>query len=329
MRFFNFFRLHAKALIVVALLLTIADPPPAGAARQTPLPGALRVALLPILDTFPFHVARARGYFSAAGLRVEAVPVGSGLERDQLMQAGAVDGMLNEMTSTANFNRDSARAVIVAVARRAEPQPPLFRLLAAPGSGIKTARDLADVPIGVSKNTIIEYVTDRLMSAAGVETARVVKKSVPVIPERYQLLLQGRLKAATLPDPLAKSALAAGAVNIIDDSMLPVHSISVLTFSTAALELKPEAVKAFLKAWDRAAGEINAAPEAHRALLLNSIRVPENVRETYRIPPFARGELPSAAQWDDMMKWMVSKNLLPAPLPYAPSFSSEYLPMTK
>ena len=57
---------------------------------------SLKVALLPILDTFPFYVAEAQGYFDRYGVTVEAVPVGSGLERDQLMQSGAIDGMLNE-----------------------------------------------------------------------------------------------------------------------------------------------------------------------------------------------------------------------------------------
>lgn len=289
----------------------------------------LKVALLPILDTFPFHVAKERGYFTAAGLKVEAVPVGSGLERDQLMQAGAVDGMLNEMTSTANFNRNAIQVVIVASARQAGPQSPLFRLLAAPDSGLKVPLDLSGVPIAVSKNTIIEYVTDRLLTASGVAETRIVKKSVPVIPERYQLLLQGQLKAATLPDPLAKSALAAGAVNIIDDSQFPRYSVSVLTFRTETLQKRPAAIIAFLEAWDRAATDINAAPEAHRGLLLKSIRVPKNIQQTYQIPPFARGEVPSVQQWDDMMKWMVSKTLLTAPLPYDQSISTDYLPKTK
>ena len=290
---------------------------------------SLKVALLPILDTFPFHVAQERGYFIAAGLTVEAVPAGSGLERDQLMQAGAVDGMLNEMTSTANFNREAIQVVTVAAARRASPQSPLFRILAAPDSGLKTPLDLSGVPIGVSKNTIIEYVTDRLLTASGVQTARIEKKSVPVIPERYQLLLQGQLAAATLPDPLAKSALAAGAVNIIDDSRFPRYSVSVLTFRAETLQKRPQAVIAFLKAWDRAAADINAAPEAHRALLLKSIRVPKNIQQTYQIPPFARGEVPSERQWDDMMEWMVSKTLLTAPLPYNQSISTDFLPKTK
>ena len=297
--------------------------------QETARLGTLKVALLPILDTFPYHVAEHKGYFKDVGLDVEIVPVGSGLERDQLMQAGAIDGMLNETTSAANFNRDKQQVVIIAAARKATPNYPLFRLLAAPGSGIQSPSGLAGIPIGVSKNTIIEYVTDRLLTAAGINPSDITKKSVPVIPERYQLLLQGQLKAATLPDPLAKSALEAGAINIIDDTRFPEYSISVLTFSTESLKNKPESVKAFLRAWDKAAGNINEAPENYRNLLLKSIRVPKNIQQTYRIPPFARREVPSETQWDDMMKWMVTRDLLPAPLPYTRSISTRYLPKIK
>jgi hypothetical protein len=35
----------------------------------------------------------------------------------------------------------------------------------------------------------------------------VIKQSLPVIAERHQLLLQGQIKAATLPEPLANSAM--------------------------------------------------------------------------------------------------------------------------
>ena len=66
----------------------------------------LEIALLPILDALPFYVAEKNGYFRENQVAVRAIPVGSGLERDQLMQAGEIDGMLNEMISAANFNRD-------------------------------------------------------------------------------------------------------------------------------------------------------------------------------------------------------------------------------
>ena len=322
----KFFRIPLIWAAVFLLALCALVYAPVAGSQKTARLGTLKLALLPILDTFPYHVAKQKGYFSKAGLNVEAVPVGSGLERDQLMQAGAIDGMLNEMASAANFNREKQQVVIVAAARKATAEYPLFRLLAAPNSGLQTPSDLAGIPIGVSKNTIIEYVTDRLLAASGIKPSDITKKSVPVIPERFQLLLQGHLKAATLPDPLAKSALEAGAVNIIDDTKYPLYSVSVLTFSTDSLKNKPEAVKTFLKAWDEAAADINGAPESYRDLLLKSIRVPKNIQQTYRIPPFARGEVPTETQWDDIIKWMVAKNLLSSPLPYTLSISTSYLP---
>ena len=295
-------------------------------AQQGAKAGPLKVALLPILDALPYYVAESEGYFVEYGVDVTAVPVASGLERDQLMQAGAIDGMLNEMITTANFNRSRVQVQSVISARKAYPDYPLFRLLSAPGSSLNSSGDLAGVPIGISKNTIIEYVTDRLLTAEGLAAKAIVKKSVPVIPERYQLLLQGQLQAATLPDPLAKSALAAGAGEIIDDSAYPGYSVSVLSFSIKSLKNNAHAVRLFLKAWDRAAAAINKNPESFRGLLLKKIRVPKNVQSTYQIPPYPRREVPAAGQWADVMNWMTANGLLVSELSYDDSITADYLP---
>jgi NitT/TauT family transport system substrate-binding protein len=306
--------------LILVVLMTAGFPTKLGAQTDH----SLKVALLPILDTFPFYVAEARGYFNR--FAVTAIPVSSGLERDQLMQAGAIDGMLNEMATTANFNREQTRVRIVANARKAYPHYPLFRILSAPGSGLSSPADLKGIPIGIAKNTIIEYVTDRLLAAEGLSPDQIVKKSVPAIPERYQLLLQGQLKAATLPDPLAKSALESGAGAVVDDSTHPLYSISVLSFKIEALKIKADAVRQFLKAWNQAAQDINADPESYRSLLLQKIRVPKNIQQTYRIPPFPMREIPAAESWADVMEWMVSKGLLNAPIPYKDSITADYLP---
>jgi NitT/TauT family transport system substrate-binding protein len=311
---------------LLMVLLMMAGLPTHLFAQKAQPASALKVALLPILDTLPFHAAQAKGYFKRYGVSVTAVPVGSGLERDQLMQSGAIDGMLNEMGTTANFNRERIQAQIVVSARKAYPHYPLFRLLSAPGSGFASPADLKGIPIGISKNTIIEYVTDRLLAASGLAPNQIAKKSVPVIPERFQLLLQGQLKAATLPDPLAKSALEAGAGAIVDDSTHPRYSVSVLSFNIQSLKTKADAVRQFLKAWNQAAQDINTDPESYRRLLLQKIRMPKNIQQTYRIPPFPLREVPNAEQWADVMDWMVSKGLLKAPLPYKGSITTDYLP---
>jgi NitT/TauT family transport system substrate-binding protein len=306
--------------------LIVLGPIHAAQAKSGAQKKELKIALLPILDVLPFYAAEAEGFFAGGGFKITAVPVASGLARDGLMQAGEIDGMLNEMTTTGSFNRDGVRIKILISARKAYTRVPMFRVLASPKSGFTTPADLAGVPIGVSKNTIIEYVTDRMLRAKGISREQIIVKSVPVIPERYQLLMQGRLKAATLPDPLGISALAAGAVSMVDDSAYPRYSVSVLSFSVKALEDKGDGIRFFLKAWDRAAEKINANPEAYRALLLKKIRVPRNVQEGYPVPFYPRKEVPGPEQWADVMNWMVEKGLLDSPLTYKDSVTTAFLP---
>lgn len=298
--------------ILVALMLTISFAMPSGAAEAA----RLRIALLPIPDVLPVYVALEQGYFKEAGIAVEPISVGSALERDQLMQAGRIDAMINELAGTASFNRDKALMQTVAVARAPKGDSPLFRILAAPGSDIDTPEELAGVPIAVSMNTVIEYLTDRILQDKGLPRERIVKQSVPVLPERMQLLLSGQIKAATLPDPLAFAAMKAGARVVMDDTLAPLYSASVISFSTKTIQTTPKAVDGFVKAWMRAAADLNQNPEAFRALMLKKIRVPKNVQKSFPIPPFPVAQIPTKAQWDDVMAWMIQKGLLKAPVSY-------------
>jgi len=308
-------------VVSVLLLLCAAGPAWAGPAAG----GGLKIALLPILDALPFYVAEAEGFFDELAIRVDGLRVTSAVERDQLMQAGEIDAMLNEMMTTANFNRESTQVMVLCAARTAYPGSPLFRLLAAPGMEIHRVADLKGVDVGISKNTIIEYVTDRLLAAGGLPADAVNKRSVPVIPERYHLLMQGKIAAAVLPDPMAESAMAAGAHLIVDDSSLPQYSMSVLSFSRSAVTGKPETVRRFLAAWDRAAARLNADAESYRGLMLEKIRVPKNVQETFSIPTYPRRRVPTPEQWRDVMEWMVEKGLLQDPLPYQGSVTDRFL----
>lgn len=286
----------------------------------------LRLALLPIPDVLPVYVALEKGYFKELGVEVEPLSVGSALERDQLMQAGKVDGMINEISGAANFNRDKNQVKIISVARSPIGENPLFRILAAPGSEITTVAGLAGVPIGISKNTVIEYISTRLLTSGGLTGEEIEYKSIPVLPERLQLLLQGQVKAVTLPDPLGAAAIKAGAIEVVNDTERADVSASVITFSKDSLENKTELVKSFMIAWEKAAQDLNQDPAAYGELMLKKIRVPKNIQGEYAIPPMPIKALPTKAQWDDVMAWMVERKLIAAPLAYEESVTSDFLP---
>lgn len=286
----------------------------------------LRIALIPVLDTLPFYVAEQKGYFAAQGIQVEGVPVKSGQERDTLMQTGQVDGELNELLTTALFNQKTPTIKSVAVARQAYPQAPLFRVLGAPQAAVRTPTDLKGVPIGIAQNTVIEYVTDRLLRAAGLDPADIVYTEVSAIPARFELLMNGQLQAATLPDPLAQGAIAAGAHRIVDDAERGDISFSVLSFRIAALQAKPTTVRKFLAAWGQAVQDLNNDPTAFQSLMIEKGRVPEAIQGTYQMPPFPLNQAPTAAQAADVVAWLREKGLIERDIPYEELVDVSFLP---
>lgn len=314
------------ALMAIVAALSASLAPLAGRTQAQDAP-KLRMGLLPILDVLPFYVADEAGYFAAEGVEIELIPVSSALERDQLVIAGAIDGMVNDLISTGIFNQDEPLVQIVSLARRAYPDHPQFRLLAAPRSNITIPNDLTYVEIGISENSVIHYIAQRILEAEGISAEDLSFRAEPNIAIRYQLLMEGQFKAACLPDPLAQAAIVGGANLIADDSLLveTQFSQSVLGFRSQVIEEQPEAVAAFLRAWMRAAEDINADPEAYRALWLEKTNVPDSVKDSYALPPFPTYEITTEAAWEDTVAWLIEQGIVESTASYAETVNPTFL----
>ena len=301
------------------------DPQPS--AQQIPSEEqTLKMAVLPILDILPFHVADQNGFFEQEGVDVELIPVKSAQERDTLMQTGQVDGMLTDLLSPVLFNQNEAQILVVRTARRVYPGSPLFSILARPGSEIQSPLELAGVEIGISQNTVIEYITDRMLEHAGLTPEQIAFQEVSAIPVRFELLINGEIPAANLPDPLASGAVVAGAVPVVDDTSVPEHSQSILAFSIKTLETRPETVRRFLVGWEMAVKELNDNPDKYNALLVEEGRVPESVQGTFQMPPFPEASVPTPDQLADVVRWSIEKGLIEEQIPYERMVDDSYLP---
>ncbi len=267
-------------------------------------PRLLRIAVLPILDTLPLYVAEAEGYFAAQGVIVELIPAASAAERDQLLQAGQIDGFITDLVALALYNRESTQVVAVRYAMVPTVDFAQFRVLAASTSGIATAEDLRGVPIGVSEGTVIEYVTHRLLEAEGLPTDAITTLAVPKIPDRMALLGTGELRAATLPEPLASLAMQQGAVLIADDTRHPEVACSLYAFRKDVTDQQPQTVRAFLAAIDQASAAINADKNRWSNLLAEKGLVPAPLAGTYTLPDYPANAVPTAAQFADAVAWL-------------------------
>ena len=284
--------------------------------------GALRIAVLPILDTLPLYVAEAEGYFAAQGVAVELIPAASAAERDQLLQAGQIDGFITDLVALALYNRESTQVVAVRYAMVPTADFAQFRILAAAQSGITTVEGLRGVPIGVSEGTVIEYVTHRLLEAEGLPTEAIATLPVPRIPDRMALLDTGELRAATLPEPLASLAIQQGAVLITDDTRHLEIACSLYAFRKEIIDQQPQTVRAFLTAIDQASAAINADKSRWGDLLTEKGLVPAPLAGAYILPDYPADAVPTAAQFADAVAWLQATGRLKVAPTYEDSVDS-------
>jgi NitT/TauT family transport system substrate-binding protein len=314
------FGLLAAASLVLSACQPASTPPaPAG-------PDRLRFAVLPILESLPMYVAQKEGLFEKHHLKVELIPVASAPERDQVVAAAQVDGMINDALSTALIYQDQVRAQVVRYARTATQQDALFSLVASGKSGITSVDGLKGVEIGVSQATIIEYLTERLLQAQGFKPQEIKTISVPKIPDRINLLGAGELKAAMLPEPPVTLALLQGGKLVLDDRALPEVSFSTITFQKDFIDQHAESLRGFLAAIEEAVALINAGPAKYGDLLVEQKVVPPQLAGKFKVPPFVTAGVPSETQWNDMLAWAKEKKLLPQDVSYSASVTASFLP---
>ena len=272
------------------------------------------------------YVAEAEGLFAKHGVTIELVPVASAPERDQLLAAGQVDGTINETLAVMLFNKDAIQMQAVRYALRPVEGYGHFFILASGKSGITDAQGLKGVEIGVSQGTVIEYVTERLLQAEGLTADEIKTIAVPKIPDRMALLGSGELAAGVLPDPLASLAISQGAISVLDDSKYPEYGFSIYAFRKESIDSNPEAIQAFLAAIEEASGLINQDATKYTALLSDKGLVPPPLLETFKVPPFPTGAVPTEEEWNDGLAWLKEKGILTADVSYADSVNDTLLP---
>jgi NitT/TauT family transport system substrate-binding protein len=297
----------------------------AGCRGATTESNSLRIAVLPILDSLPLYVADAEGYFSAEGVSVEMVPVASSSERDQLLQAEQIDGVITDLVALALYNRESPQVLGLRFAMVPTEDDAQFRLLTAADTGFKNVEDLSGVPIGISKGTIIEYVTQGLLTREGLPPEAIHTLAVPKIPERMALLNSGDLAAATLPEPLAALAIQKGATVVIDDRRHPKLSGSLYAFRAEVVESKPDAMTAFFAAIEQATEAINEDALHWEPLLREQRVIPPTLEGELVLPTYPGAAIPDAGQFRDVVAWLQASGRLESAPAYADVITDRYL----
>ncbi|MEM1598271.1 MAG: metal ABC transporter substrate-binding protein [Pyrobaculum sp.] len=251
----------------------------------------VRIGLLPVVDALPFVVAEKEGLFKD----VELVYFGSARDRDSAIISGQIDVALHDPVGALMLIGRGAPIKIVGFICCTSPSDSNvgFYFVKAPGaSSVKT--------VAVSKNTIIDYVASKLVNMS------VEYVDVPSIANRFQLLLEGKVDAAVLPDPWGTLALRKNATLIAK-----YRDLVVLVARDDLLKTQEgrKALENIVAALNKAVDLYNSDPAKYQQLLAERLNIPRELG-TYEIVWRSHISPLPRDIFEDAANWLVQKGLL-------------------
>jgi NitT/TauT family transport system substrate-binding protein len=234
--------LTAMAVLSSSALLTACSPDATGG----PGGGALRVGVLPIVGAAPLTLAVEQGLFAAGGLTVTAEPVQSGAVALPALVAGDLDVLFSNHVSTIAARSQNLDVMIIAEASRARPDT--FAVVTLPDSPVRLPADLAGNPLGVNAlNNIAALTVSAVLGAQGIAPEQLTFVEIP-FPDMTNALVNGRVKAAFLPEPFLSEARRTLAVRtILDPCSGPTADLPIdgYVVTSGFAEQHPDTVRAF------------------------------------------------------------------------------------
>ncbi|MDR3541622.1 MAG: MetQ/NlpA family ABC transporter substrate-binding protein [Desulfosporosinus sp.] len=325
MKSFKFSMLSILLCLVIVISGCAATKTPDESQPSKSAAKTVKIGVLPIEDNLPFYVAEKDGLYAKEGVQVELISFASALERDTALQAGQIDGEVADMVAVALLKKIGTDVKIAAIGLGATPTEGRFAILTSPKSTIKDLAGLKGATLGISQNSIIDYVSDQMLQDKGVSLNDVKKMSIPKMPVRLDMLLSDQINAACLPDPLASLAQVKGAHLIMDDTYRNI-SQTVFLFRTKSIQENPEGIKATLRVYGSAGQALSKNPDQYRSLFLEKAQVPAELKDSYKTPTFSKLQLPTEEEVNSVMKWMVDKKLIPQAYSYQDLVDSNLLP---
>ena len=249
----------------------------------------ITIGVMPSENILPIIYGVESGIFEEYGINLDVEIFKSAVDRDTAFQTGNLDGVASDMLSAVFLNNAGFDVKITA------EDITNFKVISVTEGEDKDAKT-----IGISKSTVIEYVSDMYIST---QSLSFEPTFVPAVPVRLELLNKKELDMAVLPEPLA--SVPQDAVVITTSNEMGLYP-GVHMFSAEAIESKD--LKNFYKAYNKAVEQINSGDiDEFKSILIDSIGFSEDAFSNYTLPIYNTAIPSKEDQFNDVMNWMVEK----------------------
>ncbi len=265
---------------------------------------SVTIGLMPDVDSIPFIIAQEKGYFKEEGVNVTLKSFKSAMERDSALQSGNLDGAISDMLAEAFAKAGGFDIVITSLTNGN------YKLVVNKNETATSIKDLKGKDVAISKNTIIDYVTDRIAAEGGIAATDINRVVIPQIPTRLEMLQNNKIAAATMPDPLASVAVKNGGRVINTSEQLGIFP-GVMVFTTKAVNEKEKEIQAIYRAYAKAVDYLSKEPmENYIDLVIEKAGFPKDVKGALILPKYQKATAPQQKDVDAVIDWMQSRKLI-------------------
>jgi ABC-type nitrate/sulfonate/bicarbonate transport system substrate-binding protein len=313
-----------KLAVVLASLLALTAAPQASAAE----PFVIKYPNVQWFD--PVYVADEKGWFAEEGLQIKWVGEIPAAQLVPAVAAGSVDFANRHTPLVLTARAGGAKVKIIAAGAQTTPDRPHMKYLVAPGSPIRSVKDLRGKKIGINSfGACSEYVLKEYLRRNGLE--KNIEFQVIPDPNQEQALAQGLIDVGVLHSPYYEKVVKTGAAReIFNDFVVDDGLSGMLPYFTNEdfLRKHPDVVRKFVKVLVRASDWTNAHHEEAGQIFARRRGLDPKYAGSWQY--YEHGLVPGPAQvqwWIDLL--VREKKLRPGQIVATDVYTNEFNPFAK
>ncbi|HBC28650.1 MAG TPA: hypothetical protein DC006_03065 [Prevotellaceae bacterium] len=269
---------------------------------------ALNVAVLPTLGCLPVYYAQRTGMFDSAGVSVRLWRYQAQMDVDTSVLRGHVQIAASDPFRAIRMQSDSLHiSPLMAIN---EP----LSLVALKGKRVRQMRQMKEKTVAVCRLSCSDYWCQRMAADTGLDLSTIYRPQINDIYLRADMLRNGLLDAAMLPEPYATWAAAEGNKRIRrtgDKSIC--NTLWIVSQREKGRSAHEAQARVFAHVYEEAARRMTAAVQADtiRKILTSEYRLPPLLADTMRIPETPRPRAITREEIDKAAEWLRGQNRLP------------------
>ncbi len=291
-----------KRNILVLMLMMLVTVLIASGCAKDETPQSLKIGVMSDIGAAPYIIAKENGYFEALGLDVEITVFKSATDRDTAMQTGNLDGAMADMLTIMFYNDAAFDAKITSQTYGS------YVMVSTPTLDKSGVEALDKIEVGISANTVIDFVTDQIAADAGI-LEKVSTVAIPQMPVRLEMLGAGELDAATLPEPLSSAAVLNGGEAIMGTLDLGLQP-GIFIMTETAIDEKSDAIEKLYEGYNQAVDYLNNTDQNdYIQLLIDQLGFPPSLAESFDFPELSKAQVADEVTFGTVQSWMKDRAL--------------------